>query len=338
MADNKQSNNKDLYENTCGKNPEFISHYIKNAFVSHRQSFSMQLIGECLVTHCELSPADIIWGLIYDFSKLTNEQLAIIVVHLCKTNDIGKFSLCFNFTVDHALINRNRDIWASLLNINHENAFPEYYEQKDKFTKNEQNTLEHTHTLEYNSAYQLIASINKVEFPLKQYLIHKCPVIKDNLKLKIVDGNNFNTSGLSKSVEVMSSPFGDGGITIDGKKNVTMYKNCYDNVCLMQNIDINLRAESQNDTLMVPDVKYINTGEGSSRMTIVNCMKVITLVRALTIDRVSFSNGNDEYITAINPGTNEPFDVDVYKMLTKRMSTEIKLYTYFVEQCVKSSK
>lgn len=325
------------FEESCGKNPKFISTFVEESVVSHHQAFCMQLIGECLVTHCELTPADIIWALEYDFTTLSNEQLATIVVHICKTTDIGKFSLCFNFTIDVTLIKRDKTQWASLLNIDHKDAFPEFYNQLSEFTVGERKTLESTHTLEYNAAYQLVTSMHKVDFPLRQYLIRKCPTIKDKVKIKILDGNDVNTTELSKAVEMMSSPFSQGGVTVDGKKNVTIYKQCYDKVCLMEKININLRAELEDDILIVPDVKYISAGESEFRMTFVHCMKVLTLVKSLSLDKITVIDelAGRKYTTAINPGSGKPFNIAIYEMLRKRMATEIKLYSYFANSCEK---
>jgi hypothetical protein len=289
----------------------------------------MQLIGECLVSHCELTPTDIIWALEYNFSTLSAEQLATVVVHLCKSTDIGKFSLCYNFTVDSALIHRKSDQWAFLLNIDHPDAFPEFYKQLDQFSAEQRKILQSTHLLEYNAAYQLITSIDKVEFPLRQYLIRKCPTVK----AIEIDSTDIDTPELSKAVEVMSSPFSEGGVTVDGKKNVTMFKQCYDKVCMMENIDIHLRAEPSDDIIQVPDVDYISAGDGVYRFAVVYCMKILTLIEALTLRQVEISQNNTRYITAINPGTNRPFDLTIYNMLRRRMDTEIKLYTYFAQKC-----
>ena len=71
--------------------------------VSKRQIFCRQLLGECLTTHKDLKPVDVNFALEADCSGLSDEQLAVLTVHLCKTTDIGKFSLTYNFDVDVAM-------------------------------------------------------------------------------------------------------------------------------------------------------------------------------------------------------------------------------------------
>jgi hypothetical protein len=286
-----------------------------NMTVDIKQAFNAQLIGECLSSH-ELSPTDIKWALERDLMMLSDEQLAIISVHLCKDTDIGKFSLCFNFSVDQAIINRDSHTWNQLLHIESKNAFPEFYFEIDKFTKNEQKTIQELYTTEYNAVYKLVKSMNSTQFPLKQYLIRKCPFIKLG------------------SAEISSSPFSTGGVTAHGRKNVTMYQQCYDEVCMLQKTDIQFLNKENGNVIMVPDIESFETTAGTISMNTMTCVSLIRLLDFLVRTRTEVvdTNGN-KMISAYNPATKQFFQPQIYNMLQRRLSIPIKLYEYFINKC-----
>jgi len=325
-------NESNKFKNTCGKDPSFITNIINQSGVRKQRALYMQLLGECLVSHCELRADDIIWAINYDqdnnydLMSLSNERLAILTVHLCKSTDIGKYSLCFNFSVDRAIIRRDYRQFNSLLHIDFDDIFPELHNQKESFNDEEIKTLNEVYTLEYNAAYHLVVEMNELDLPLRQYLIHKCPVIESKEKLSLEN----TTQPSSNTVKSRSSPFSKGGVTIDGRRNVTTYKICYDKVCLMEEVNINMTTDLD-DTVQVPDV-LITGGETQLRTTVVHCMKAFDLVQALVTQQVIIKINNKKYLSAINPATQEPFDPEIYAMLKRRMTTEMKLYTYFIDR------
>jgi hypothetical protein len=134
-------------------------------------------------------------------------------------------------------------------------------------------------------------------------------------------------------VETISSPFSEGGVTIDGKRNVTMYKQCYDKVCIMDNTEVTMRSDPEDDIIRVPDVQYINIGGSTYRMAFTYCIDIMILVEYLTQHKVKVTdkNAGHSYETAINPVSGKPFDISIYEMLKRRMSTEIKLYKYYID-------
>lgn len=287
--------------------------------ISHQQSLRAQLIGECLSTHRQLKPEDIIWALDYNFTVISAEQFAIVVVHLCKSTDIGRFSMCYNHTVDISIISRNKRNWAGLLSIDHKDAFPEYYDQTRNFNEHERNIVLDRHTTEYNVAYQLISSMEEVDFPLRQYLIHRCPSSKCK-------------DGCPSEWEIVSSSFSNGGVTSDAIHSDTMYKQCYDKVCIMKKEST--VTHPVDDVIMIPDINYMEINDTRYRMAFGYCLSIITLLQQLVLHNVSVLDKSvgRSYETAINPVTGEPFDIAVYEMLKKRLSVEIKLYQYYVNR------
>src|SRR6056297_828707 len=59
-------NESNKFKNTCGKDPSFITNIINQSGVRKQRALYMQLLGECLVSHCELRADDIIWAINYD--------------------------------------------------------------------------------------------------------------------------------------------------------------------------------------------------------------------------------------------------------------------------------
>ncbi len=310
---------------------------IRPKIISQRAMFSRQLIGECLSSHQKLEEADTFFALSYDYRKLSDEQLALITVHLCKDTDIGKFSLCFNHTVDLALLNRDIGRWDALLNVEHEAAFPELYDQLDVFSENERKTISDRHLLEYNAALKLIKSTDEVEFPLRQYLIRPCSVVKETRKIKMVRASLADITELSKSAKTVASSFSDSSVLAEGRHKVTVYQHCYNDICLRMKVDISLLSDEVSDVIKVPGLDTISTGKGDFTFTTIQCMKVMTLVRALalpSIEVIGVKTGR-RLITVINPASGKPFEPHIYDMLSKRLAAQIKIYRYYLAQCTK---
>ena len=267
--------------------------------ISKRPVFCRQLIGECLTTHNDLNAEDIKFALQFNCNIFSDQQLAIIIVHLCKTTDIGKFSLSYNYDVDTVIRGRNFTRWVRLLQVDHMTAFPEFYDQKHVFTPTEQASIQRTHSREYNAAFQLVKKADKIVPPYSQYLIKPCPVYQDN------------------SSKVMSSSFHDGVVKLDGKTKVSIYTSCREGVCIAEKThsDINFAALSSGDTdtLMVPF-------KGGNEITRVECFKVLDLTRIVSVS------------PAINPATGIPFSSSILQMIRNRLAKEIKLYKYFISK------
>ena len=267
--------------------------------INKRPVFCRQLIGECLTTHNDLNAEDIKFALRFNCDIFSDQQLAIIIVHLCKTTDIGKFSLSYNYDVDIAIISRDFTRWVRLLQVDHMTAFPEFYDQKQIFTPIEQASIQRTHAREYNAAFQLVKKADKMIPPYSQYLIKQCPVYQDG------------------SSKVISSSFHDGVVKPDGKTKVSIYTSCREGVCIAEKThsDINFAALSSGDTdtLMVPF-------EGEHETTRVECFKILDLTQIVSVD------------PAINPTTGIPFNASVLQMIRNRLAKEIKLYKYFVSK------
>lgn len=289
---------------------------IKVVAVDNELIFNHQLIGECLTSHEALSPDDIKWALEGGFKSLSDEQISVIVVHMCKDMDIGKFSLCFNVSVDRVILNRDRDTWKSLLRVKSEKAFPEFYAQLGVFTENEKKTIQDMYTTEYNAVYHLVKLKNVAHFPLKRYLIRKCP--------------SFDP----ESAEIVSTPFRKGGIMVHGRDNVTMYQQCYDEVCLNTKTDINFLNPDNEKVIMVPDMETFETTAGKISMNVTTCINLLVLVEALIRTKLEMTGEDGKtYHTALNPSTQRPFQPSVFAMLQRRLGTPIKLYRHYLNAC-----
>nr|QBK91144.1 MAG: uncharacterized protein LCPAC202_01180 [Pithovirus LCPAC202] len=265
--------------------------------ISKRPVFCRQLIGECLTTHNDLNAEDIKFALQFNCDIFSDQQLAIVIVHLCKTTDIGKFSLSYNYDVDIAILSRDFTRWVGLLQVGHMTAFPEFYDQKSVFTPIEQASIQRTHSREYNAAFQLVKTADKMVPPYSQYLIKPCPVYNGD------------------SSKVISSSFHDGVVKLDGKTKVSIYTTCREGVCIAEktHADINFAALSSGDTdlLRVPF-------RGENETIIVKCFKILNLTRIVSSS------------PAINPTTKKPFEASVLRMIRNRLAKEIKLYKYFL--------
>nr|QBK90849.1 MAG: uncharacterized protein LCPAC201_01500 [Pithovirus LCPAC201] len=265
--------------------------------ISKRPVFCRELIGECLTTHDALNSDDIKFALQLNCDLLSDQQLAIIIVHLCKTTDIGKFSLLYNYNIDMAIKSRDLSWLMRLLQVDDQMAFPELYRQKSVFTIKEQDAIYRTHTREYNAAFQLVKTGDKITPPYSQYLIKSCPVYqKDTSK-------------------VLSSSFHDGVVKSDGRTKVSLYQTCLEGVCIAEktpsNINFTSLSTDDTDMIMVPSRE-------SNGLAKVQCFNIIDLTKAVSTD------------PAVNPTTGKPFDLAVLQMIRNRLAKEIKLYRYFL--------
>ncbi len=267
--------------------------------ISRRPVFCKELIGECLTTHNDLNPEDIKFALQLNCNNFSDQQLAIIIVHLCKITDIGKFSLLYNYNIDKAIKSRDLSWLMRLLQVDHQMAFPEFYQQRLGFTVKEQTAIHRAHTREYNAAFQLVKTGDKITPPYSQYLIKPCPVYQKD------------------SSKVLSSSFHDGVVKGDGRTKVSMYQTCLEGVCIAEkthsNINFTSLSSDNSDMVMLP-IKE------SSGMIKVQCFNLIDLTKAVSID------------PAINPTTSLKFDPVVLRMIRKRLAKEIKMYRYFLSE------
>jgi hypothetical protein len=269
--------------------------------IDKRHVFCFELIGECLTSHPDLNEEDINFALQVDCTSLSDEKLAILTVHLCKKTDTGRFSLSYNYDVDMTIIRRDKERWPLLLDVTHQQAFPEYYQQIEIFTPKEREAIEKTHCREYNAAFRMIKKINELNPPYSQYLIEPCPYYKED------------------NSEIKPSPFHNGIIQTNKIQETTIYQNCLNGVCIAEREgEINFTSHTPNDMIIIPS-------GASQNFTRVQCFELITLVRIISID------------PAINPSTGQPFDPRILAMIRNRLAKEIKLYKYFLAKLAQNN-
>ncbi len=161
--------------------------------IYQKDLFIKKLLFECLMTH-NLTKDNIIYGIeiIYNIIKYDDDQrLSLLIIHLYKRMNSGKFSLYYNLHIDKAIISLNKQQLIKLIKFKKEEFWPEVYSNLS-LTSNERQILINQHKKEHiillNVINQSDLSVTNI---LTGSLFEKCyqqllieeRVLNNNLKI-----------------------------------------------------------------------------------------------------------------------------------------------------------
>ena len=262
--------------------------------ISTKHIFCQHIFYECFSTHKDLFSEDIKYASTIGCNvELSDKNLSIVLLHICKTTNTGRFSLIYNFNLDKAIINRDSQRIFELIKLPSENikkTWPEVYDNESLLSI-EKDTIINIYNKELNAVINVVSRGKAISPPYNIKFMTSCESLTES----------------------------NGEIMKKYENDTTLYGICYRGVCIQESTDNSVQFNTDEpekliETLMVPE----KSESMEINIHIVRCYDFLHLIHGLSMN------------PPVDPITTNSFSQITEKMLLTRYEKEIKMYKKFL--------